>query len=174
MTGKKGKQHEARADLKAETKLVIDDSRIEIVSAEDLIWRTAESMARISKAEDAPRIAAELVVGLVRDLGLEAARPHAAAICALIVMAQRGDKRQQAINDAKGATMRRGRRAKHALQGKREDDAIGFAIAHLEARGDSRPSNARIKGVMERWGVFLEIGAIKHRRRRHNSGRSDT
>jgi hypothetical protein len=50
MTREKGKRHEARADLKAETKLVIDDARIEVVPAEAMIVR--QILAAVAVADE--------------------------------------------------------------------------------------------------------------------------
>jgi hypothetical protein len=63
MTRKKGKRHETRADLKAEGRLVIDVSKIEVVVSEDMAMRTAESMARIARHKEAPQRIKQILQG---------------------------------------------------------------------------------------------------------------
>ena len=74
MTREKGKRHEARADLKAEIKLVIAEAKIEIVGPEDLIRRIADSLP--GRGGDLPR----LVVRQLADLEHDPEARHAAAL----------------------------------------------------------------------------------------------
>jgi hypothetical protein len=66
MSGEKGKQHEARADLAGETKFAIDEARIEVIPAEAMIVRQILAAAAVAdKFISNPSNAGELA--LVRD-----------------------------------------------------------------------------------------------------------
>jgi hypothetical protein len=102
----------------------------------------------------------------------DAAHEAANELCAHLVETHRPEKRLYEINVAKAAVARAKRQAKREPDDRRKLDAYGLARAYLRDRGD-RPTDERVRLVLKRWGIHLEIGAVKRLRRRHNiSGRS--
>ena len=149
------------------TKLVIDDSRIEIIPAEGTITGIGDNMARISGAPEAPALAKEIVADYQQHLDPKTAHEFAVKLCFLLSAAHRGDKHRHDMDIAKGLQLLAQRQTKRADQNKKRVDAYLGADAYLRSRGDSQPTDGRIQAVLrERFGVNVEIGVVKRLRLR--------
>jgi hypothetical protein len=156
---RKGKQHEARADLKAETKLVIDEAKIEIVGPEDLIQRIVDSLP--GPGGDLPRLVVNQLANLEHD-------PKARHALALKWVFRLAATHRRSL--ARAAGMRSATEVLNSYRLK----TLQEVETYLKARGDSKPTGKRIARELEHWGISLSPRAVNRRRQRlrHNSGHS--